>query len=64
MKIVNMMQTLGDDIDEEEEGLEDHDHDHDHDDKDHDHDHEEIEYDEHVWLSLKRAQKNCKSNYR
>ena len=59
MKVVNMMQTLGDDIDEEEEGLEDHDHDHDHDDKDHDHD--EIEYDEHVWLSLKRAQKIVKA---
>ena len=59
MKVINMMQTLGDDIDEEEEGLEDHDHDHDHDDKDHDHDHdsEEAEYDEHVWLSLKNAQK-------
>ena len=62
MKVVNMMQTLGDDIDEEEEGLEDHDHDHDHDDKDHDHDHhDEIEYDEHVWLSLKRAQKIVKA---
>jgi len=63
MKVVNMMQTLGDDIDEEEEGLEkeSEDHDHDHDDKDHDHDHEEIEYDEHVWLSLKRAQKIVKA---
>ena len=53
MKVINMMQTLGDDIDEEEEGLEDHDHDHDH--------HDEIEYDEHVWLSLKRAQKIVKA---
>ena len=70
MKVINMMQTLGDDIDEEEEGLEDHDHDHDHDhddkdhddkDHDHDHDHDEIEYDEHVWLSLKRAQKIVKA---
>ena len=61
MKIVNMMQTLGDDIDEEEEGLEDHDHDHDDKDHDHDHDHDEIEYDEHVWLSLKRAQKIVKA---
>ena len=69
MKVINMMQTLGDDIDEEEEGLEkeseDHDHDHDdkdHDDKDHDDkDHDEIEYDEHVWLSLKRAQKIVKA---
>lgn len=52
MKVVNMMQTLGDDIDEEEEGLEK---------ESEDHDHEEIEYDEHVWLSLKRAQKIAKA---
>ena len=53
MKVVNMMQTLGDDIDEEEEGLEKESEDHDH--------HDEIEYDEHVWLSLKRAQKIVKA---
>ena len=52
MKVVNMMQALGDDIDEEEEGLEK---------ESEDHDHEEIEYDEHVWLSLKRAQKIVKA---
>lgn len=52
MKVVNMMQTLGDDIDEEEEGLEK---------ESEDHDHEEIEYDEHVWLSLKCAQKIVKA---
>lgn len=52
MKVINMMQTLGDDIDEEEEGLEK---------ESEDHDHEEIEYDEHVWLSLKRAQKIVKA---
>ena len=52
VKVVNMMQTLGDDIDEEEEGLEK---------ESEDHDHEEIEYDEHVWLSLKRAQKIVKA---
>lgn len=55
---------------EHEDGDEDHDHDHDndedhehedadHDDHDHDHEHdhehEEIEYDEHVWLSVKNA---------
>ena len=47
---------------------EDHDHDHDDDhDKDHDHEHEhhheegEVEYDEHVWLSLKNAQVLVKS---
>ena len=52
MKVINMMQTLGDDIDEEEEGLEK---------ESDDHDHDEIEYDEHVWLSLKRAQKIVKA---
>ena len=48
----------GDEDHEHEHGNEDHDdhddndHDHDH---DHDHEHEEIEYDEHVWLSVKNA---------
>ena len=65
MKVINLMETLGDAIKEEEviEGMEGHDHDHeeDHDDEegeDHDHDHEEgeVEYDEHVWLSLKNAE--------
>lgn len=56
---------------EHEDGDEDHDHEHDndedhehedadHDDHDHDHEHEheheEIEYDEHVWLSVKNAE--------
>ena len=56
----------GHDHEHEHEHDEDHDHDHDehdedHDDEDHEHDHEhhheegEIEYDEHVWLSLKNA---------
>ena len=45
---------------------EDHDEDHDHDDHDEDHEHEdhdeeEVEYDEHVWLSLKNAQVLVKS---
>ena len=71
MKVINLMETLGDAIKEEEviEGMEGHDHDHDHEDgedhdheegedHDHDHDHEEgeVEYDEHVWLSLKNAE--------
>lgn len=42
-----------------EEHDEDHDHDEDHEDEDHDHEHHheegEVEYDEHVWLSLKNA---------
>ena len=61
-KVLNMLEILGDAVKEEEvkEGME-HDHDHEHGDEDHDHDHdhdhehEEIEYDEHVWLSVKNA---------
>ena len=71
MIVINLLETLGDAVKEEEvvEGMQEedeHDHDHgedhdDHDDHDEDHDHEhdhdhgdpeEIEYDEHVWLSL------------
>ena len=79
MKVINLLNSLGSDVKEEEvvEGMEaedEHDHDHNHSEeakdhdhseeaKDHDHDHdhehegEEVEYDEHVWLSLKNAQK-------
>ena len=71
MKVINLMETLGDAVKEEEfvEGMqeEDHDHDHDHEEgedhdheegEEHDHEHEEdeVEYDEHVWLSLRNAQ--------
>ena len=62
MKVINLMETLGDAVKEEEviEGMEEEDHDHDHEEgEDHDHDHEEeeeVEYDEHVWLSLKNAE--------
>ena len=67
MLVINLMETLGDRVKEEEikEGMEaDHDHEHehehevehDHDEDEHDHEHEEeTEYDEHVWLSLKNA---------
>ena len=71
MIVVNMMEALGDKVKEEEvvEGMqaeeeEDHDEDeHEHEHADHDHDHEghhhhhhdEVEYDEHVWLSLRNA---------
>lgn len=48
-----------DDDHDHEDGDDDHDHEHedaDHDhDHDHEHEHEEIEYDEHVWLSVKNA---------
>ena len=82
MKVINLLNSLGSDVKEEEvvEGMaaedehdhdhseeaKDHDHseeakDHDHSKEDKDHDHakegEEVEYDEHVWLSLKNAQK-------
>ena len=71
MQVINLMEVMGDAAKEEEvkEGME-HDHDHgdeghdehdDHDEHDHDHDHEdgEIEYDEHVWLSVKNAKLLC-----
>ena len=59
MKVINLMETLGDAIKEEEviEGMEEEDHDHEEgEDHDHDHEEEEVEYDEHVWLSLKNAE--------
>ena len=69
MKVVNLLEALGDSVKTEEvvEGMqeEEHDPDHDHEDadehddaKEHDHE-EEAEYDEHVWLSLKNAQTLC-----
>ena len=56
MVVVNLLDTLGDSVKEEEvvEGMqaeEEHDHDAD---EDHDHE-EEAEYDEHVWLSVKNV---------
>ncbi|MBP5601522.1 MAG: zinc ABC transporter substrate-binding protein [Treponema sp.] len=77
MKVINLLETLGDKVKEEElkEGMqeeeeEEHHHDGDHHDDDDDHeeedheeeghhhhhdDEEEVEYDEHVWLSLRNA---------
>jgi len=68
MFVVNMMEALGDKVKEEEivEGMQaekeeeedehEHEHaDHDHDHDDHHHHHDEVEYDEHVWLSLRNA---------
>ena len=60
---ISLTEALGTDLKAEKivEGME---HEHDHEDGDHDHDHEdrdqeeeEEEYDEHVWLSLRNAQK-------
>ena len=63
MKVVNLLEALGEAVKEEEtvEGMQEEEHDHDHEDGDHeeegDHDHEAgPEYDEHVWLSLRNAQ--------
>ncbi len=60
IKTINLMNVLGEKAKEEElvEGMEDDDHD-DHD--DHDDDDAELEYDEHVWLSLDNAQLFIKS---
>ena len=51
MKVINLMETLGDAVKEEEviEGMEEEDH-------DHEEEEEEVEYDEHVWLSIKNAE--------
>ena len=68
MKVINLLEAMGEGLKTEEivEGMEhDHDHEEDHDheaeadhdhEEDHDHEHEE-EADEHVWLSLRNAQK-------
>ncbi len=59
MVVVNMLEALGDKVKEEEvvEGMqaeeEEEEDDHDHD--GHHHHHDEVEYDEHVWLSLRNA---------
>lgn len=59
MVTINLMKVLGDSVKEEEvvEGMQE-DHDHEHED---DHDHDEVEYDEHVWLSLRNASTIVKS---
>ena len=79
MKVINLMEVLGDKVKEEEiiEGMqaedEDEHHHHDDDEENEDHDHheaeeghhhhhdeeEEIEYDEHVWLSVRNAKVLC-----
>ena len=73
-QVVNLLAVLGDQVHEEEhvEGMEEHHHDHDadhdehhhDDDEDHDehhHDDDEHELDEHVWLSLRLAQRSCRA---
>ena len=53
MKVINLLEVLGDSVKTEEtvEGMQEEEHDHDHE--------EEAEYDEHVWLSLKNAETLC-----
>ena len=62
MKVINLLEVLGDSVKTEEtvEGMQEdgHDHGHSHDEHDEGHDHGE-EKDEHVWLSLKNAQALC-----
>ena len=55
MIVINLLETLGDAVKEEEivEGMEGEEHDHGH---GHDHEGDEVEYDEHVWLSLRNAE--------
>lgn len=65
-QILNLMEVLGSDVQVEAqlEGMEEDGHGHAHGDgdaHDQDHDEEEAEYDEHVWLSLKNAQKLCET---
>lgn len=63
MKVINMMEMLGDSVKTEEvvEGMEsEHDHDHD-EDGDHNDSDQEVEYDEHTWLSLKNAEMICEA---
>ena len=58
MKVVNLMEALGDTVKEEEvvEGMEAED---EHEEEDDAHEEEGPEYDEHVWLSLRNAQTLC-----
>lgn len=67
MKVINLMDVLGDSakVEELKEGMQGEEHEHDHDEDEHEDEHEheheegEEEYDEHVWLSLKNAKVLC-----
>ena len=64
MKVINLLEVLGDSVKAEEtvEGMQEEEHGHEdadeHDDAK-EHEHEEVEYDEHVWLSLRNAEMLC-----
>ncbi len=62
MKVINLLDTLGNSVKTEEtvEGMQEEEHDHEHgEDEPHDEEHKEEEKDEHVWLSLKNAEVIC-----
>lgn len=54
MKVINLMEVLGENVKEEEvpEGAMEEEHHHD---ENEEHHHDEVEYDEHIWLSLRNA---------
>lgn len=57
MIVINLLDELGTAVVEEEmvEGMEAHEHEHDKEEHEHEHEEGEVEYDEHVWLSLRNA---------
>ncbi len=64
MRVINLLEVLGDSVKEEElvEGMQEEDHDEEGaDEPEHHHDEDEPEYDEHVWLSLQNAAVLCKT---
>ena len=67
MKVINLLEVLGDSVKEEEtvEGMQEEEHDHEDADEHEDaeeHEHEEkAEYDAHVWLSLRNAETLCEA---
>ena len=62
MKVINLMEVLGDSVKTEEaiEGMEEGEHNHEHENGHHD-EHEDGHHDEHVWLSLKNVKILCYS---
>ena len=69
MKVISLMDILGDSakVEELKEGMQESEHEHedgeedhdDHDEEEHEHEEDEVEYDEHVWLSIKNARVLC-----
>ncbi len=62
MKVINLMETLGESAKNSEmvEGMQEEEHEHEHEDEEeHEHEHEHNHKDEHVWLSLRNAKLFC-----